>query len=152
MPPRAETVCIPYALVPGLDVNSRAYKRAVQITTSVGELSLIPTVSLSEEDRKSTPPHFISLANGFSILEGAVLRDLDNIPCRNTELFYHYANKCDNVVIQNSLLTVSAQLVGASHGLVSQARTYRYLVRQQDTLLAVLSKGKSGALASIAPA
>jgi hypothetical protein len=32
---RAETVCIPYAFVPGLDINSRAYHRAVQITTGV---------------------------------------------------------------------------------------------------------------------
>jgi hypothetical protein len=46
---RAETVCIPYALVPGLDITSRAYIRAAQITTGVKHVQFSST---SPEDSK----------------------------------------------------------------------------------------------------
>lgn len=32
--PRAETVCIPYAFVPGINIGSRTYQRAVQLLTN----------------------------------------------------------------------------------------------------------------------
>jgi len=46
---RAEAVCIPYALVPGLDISSRAYIRAAQITTGVKHIQSSAT---SHEDSK----------------------------------------------------------------------------------------------------
>ena len=45
--PRAEIVCIPYAFIPGLDLSSRAYHRAVQITSSTKSVNF--TVSTTED-------------------------------------------------------------------------------------------------------
>lgn len=46
---RAETVCIPYALVPGLDISSRAYIRAAQITTGVKHVHFAATSAEDSE-------------------------------------------------------------------------------------------------------
>lgn len=53
---RAEIVCIPYAFLPGLDMSSRAYHRAVQITSGAKGVSFsIPATDESKCSLTSSP-------------------------------------------------------------------------------------------------
>jgi hypothetical protein len=59
---------------------------------------------------------------------------------QSTELLFHYAKKCENPVVQGTLLSVSGELISSSHELASQARRYVNLVKQQEALIAILDK------------
>ena len=134
---RSETVCLAYALVPGMDIGSRTYQRAVQLLTNPKHVRL-DTTSESSMCFSSS----VSLITDFLFLVYAITKELEPLAIKHQELLHTYARSCDNTVVQTGLLMTSSELVSASHALEAAARHYESLAKQQEALYAILKPAK----------
>ncbi|KAF7771009.1 hypothetical protein Agabi119p4_6983 [Agaricus bisporus var. burnettii] len=111
---RAHTVRIPYAHVPGLNTNSWAYKRAVQILSGLGSSS-------------TGTPVIQAGTSMVSYLQGLSLRAV--------ELDHAQASAADVGLLAYRTLATTGALVAAAHDLEVAARRYEYYSNHHDMLV-----------------
>ncbi|KAF9440993.1 hypothetical protein P691DRAFT_766901 [Macrolepiota fuliginosa MF-IS2] len=117
---RPETVRIPYAWVPGMDIHSHAYKHAIQLTSR----------GLSSHD-VTTPTN--------SDTE-ALIRTMDGLVVCASELHDHIINSGDHAVIEARLLSSSAAVLKATEGIIVALCRYQALASEQEALFQALER------------
>ncbi|KAJ3553413.1 hypothetical protein NP233_g12648 [Leucocoprinus birnbaumii] len=114
---RSQTVRIPYALVAGMDIHSRAYHRAVQLITS-------SATAHSTKDLVREADALFGTMNGF-YQQGIELQD-------------SFLKSCSREVLQVGLIKSTSNVLSAIQDLESATRGYKVAVEEHSRISHIL--------------